>query len=324
MVLNMSSLKRNVYAFRLRWKEKRGQKPIEKDQSFVDERLNSTLQNGTDLLNNEIITEDDGVNKISLMEFDYKCENSDCKPYILRKIRTQDWPLATPPNPPYKNVLPATTNGRVLVEPVHFLIVNGSIIIAEVNKNSVSVARHLERALNLALPPTTSGTDGEAHDMPKAVVIPIMRSDQTKRLNNMKDLKNIGFMVAPGKSSIFRKSKNSVLRTANIPAAIEKNTYISISIHAGRSDKRKGYLQPILQRIKSTFSSNPDGYKKSYASFKVNGIDNEGNEILLDLIKDKFKYEVEVKKIDDVKAVESPDMYNKLETIYSSHRDEFS
>lgn len=319
----MSSLKRNVYAFKLGWKEKRGQKPVKKDQSFINQRLNRTLQSGTDLLNNEIITEDNGVNKISLMEFDYKCKNNDCKPYILRKIRTQDWPLSTPPNPPYKNVLPATTNGRVLVEPVHFLIVKGSIIIAEVNKNSVSVARHLERALNLTLPPTTNGITEETHDIPKAVVIPIMISDQAKKLNNMEGLKNIGFMVAPNRSFIFGKSKNSVLRTANIPAAVEKNAYISISIHAGKSAERKEFLQSILPRIKATFSNNPNNYKKSYASFKVCGMDNEGNEILLDLIKDKFKYEVEVEKIDDIKAVKSPDMYNKLETIYSSHRDEF-
>ena len=319
----MSNLKRNVYVFRLCWKEKRGQQPIPKDQSFINERLNRVLQSGTDLLRNEIITEDDSVNKISLMEFDYKGKNNDCKAYIIRKIRTQDWPLETPPDPPYENVLPAATTGRVLVEPVHFLIANGSIIIAEVNKNSVSVARHLERALNLALPNTTGGITEEPHDMPKAVVIPIMRSDQATKLKNMKDLKNIGFLVAPNKSFIFGKSKNSVLRTANIPAAVEKNAYISISIHAGKSAERKEFLQSILPRIKATFSNNPNNYKKSYASFKVCGMDNEGNEILLDLIKDKFKYEVEVKKIDDFKAVESLDMYNKLETIYYSHRDEF-
>lgn len=228
---------------------------------------------------------------------------------ILSKTKKTDFPMKQNLDDGVLSSLDLKEN-EGLYYPTHFAIYDGSILITEVNFDSLRPNFFIKRKINDIL-------EKKEYEVKEIKIKPILRKDIEEILNS--NLREIQLSIAPSKRSILKEEPNLNSMFKNIESFPDLTLNIGFSMGRRRSNKYYKEFDNIKKSLLNLFKEDKlNSFNKVFVKRKINEKYESIN--LLDQI---FKTEEEfIKSNDRNKAINSEDAFKKFKIIYKNNKSE--
>lgn len=310
-------LSRKVYFYLIKWKTD------DKEEICANELFLKTVLSASHEGARNIIEEGD-IERAELVQENPPNNKRNFLYFKLKRVRRKDIPIEeyddTGGPYPYNN-----DEKRVFSEPNHFIIVNGNIIISELNVNGFRTRPYLYKVLKKGLSELESENVYDGKNIVDFAIIPIPDKNFKEKIREISKVKSIKLSIAPNYGHILSAGKQSIIRRLQIPRYVEKS-HVSIYFSAGRRKETKAKLKRAFNAFRKSVIEGIEFQEEFLESFVVSGFTKNEEQIRVDLVEDFLHIETKAAKMSDRRGVDTVDMFAKLEKAYeenSSYIDKF-
>lgn len=314
------SISRKIYFYLIKWKTD------QKDEICTNELFFNTVIAASHEEGSRIIIQEGDIERAELVQETPPPSNANHGHFKLKRVRRKDTPIEEyddtgelyPYNPDEK---------RVFSEPSHFIVVDGAIVISELNVNGFRTRPYLYQVLRKGLNNLISGNKNTCNqnNIIDFSIIPISEKDFKNKLREIDRVKWLRLNVAPDYGHILSASRKSIIKRLHLPKSIEKAS-VTILFSVGRKKETKRKFNRAFNAFRKSILEGAEFQEEFLNSLVVSGFKKNGEIVKVDLVEDFLHVEMRAAKMSNRRGVDTADMFEKLEIAYTNNKiyiDEF-
>lgn len=292
-------IQKTIYFYQISWTN-HSEKTVFKDKLFFHTFFEKILikEDNKDYLTR--LEEKKNINN------HFKSEDEDDDKWIfgiLSKTKKNDFPLKQNIDDGFLSSLDLKDN-EGLYYPTHFAIYDGSILITELNFDSLRPNFFIQRKINEILKKNN-------YDVKEILIKPILRNDIEAILNS--DLREIQLSIAPNKHQILKEDSYLKSMFNNIESFPDLTLNIGLTMGKRRSSKFYKEFDAIKQSLLNLFKQ---GKLNEFDKISLKRKNEEKTESI-NLLDQIFKTTDEfIRSNEKNRSIDSEDAFNKFKLIY--------